>query len=55
MTEPTFTVSDEVLEQFGEWTECAAFRFRKADEDGLVIFEVTDDLERITDPDAVDA
>lgn len=44
-------VPAELVERYAEWTECAAFRFVKVDEQTVEI-QVTDDLERLTEPGA---
>lgn len=41
----------EQAERYGEWTECAAFRFVKVGEDQVVI-EFARSLEEITAPEA---
>lgn len=53
-TAPAFQAPPEyvkqMLEQFGDWTECVAFRVVEID--GGVMLEVTNDLDAITSPGA---
>ncbi len=52
MTTPEYVlarVPAEDAERYADWTECAAFRFHKVDDDTVEI-QVTRDLEALTAP-----
>lgn len=50
-TTATFHIPAEVVDAHLDWTECVAYRFVKID-DETVRLEVTNNLDRITTPEA---
>ena len=54
MSEFLCRVPAELVEQYSDWTEAAAFRFVKVDEETVEI-QVTNDLDLLTRPDGATA